>query len=107
LAKLETLANSNALPISRVCMTIEADQSIGIYEIPPDELPADWLIKPYSTALRKLTDDFINSGKLLMKVPSAQCYREFNYLINVRHESFHRSVQLISIVDEPFDPRLK
>jgi RES domain-containing protein len=107
LAKLETLANSNGLPISRVCMTIEADDAEGIFEIPSEELPVDWLMKPYSTVLRRLTDGFISSGKLLMRVPSAQSYREFNYLINVRHGAFHRSVQLISTVDEPFDPRLK
>ena len=42
-----------------------------------------------------------------MQVPSAQSYREHNFLINVRHPDFRKTVKLLDVAEEPFDRRLK
>ena len=107
LAKLEILANENNLPIKRVCMTIEVSDSNDILEIDVDALPENWMSKPYPVPLVNFTSQFLSSGKLLMRVPSAQSYREYNILINVRHPKFYEKVKLLDVSEEPFDPRLR
>ena len=107
LAKLEILANENNLPINRVCMKIEVQEGVDIFELTSDKLPFDWMDKPYPSELVKFTSEFLNSNCLLMTVPSAQSYNEYNYLINVRHKDFHEKVKLIGVYEEPFDTRLK
>ncbi|MFT6865440.1 MAG: RES domain-containing protein [Cyclobacteriaceae bacterium] len=107
LAKLEILANVSTLPLRRVCMTIEVSGNSEILEIEHEDLPVDWMRKPYPANLVSFTKFFLNSGCLLMKVPSAQSISEFNYLINVRHKQFHEQVKLVHVSAEPFDPRLK
>jgi len=107
LAKLEILANESQLPIKRVCMAIEVDEREGIFQIDREELPPNWMQKFYPEELRLYTTDFLRSGKLLMQVPSAQSYREDNFLINVRHARFHHAVRLLWVDEEPFDARLK
>jgi RES domain-containing protein len=107
LAKLEILANENNLPIKRVCMTIEVSNSTDIFEIDINALPENWMSKPYPVPLVNFTSQFLASGKLLMRVPSAQSHREYNILINVRHPIFYEKVKLLDVSEEPFDPRLR
>ncbi|MCK5277162.1 MAG: RES family NAD+ phosphorylase [Cyclobacteriaceae bacterium] len=107
LAKLEILANENNLPIKRVCMTIEVSDSADVFEIDVDALPENWMSKPYPVQLVNYTSQFLTSGNLLMRVPSAQSYREQNFLINVRHPKFNDSVKLSDVSEEPFDSRLR
>ncbi|MFT5640951.1 MAG: RES domain-containing protein [Cyclobacteriaceae bacterium] len=106
LAKLEILANENRLVNDRICMTIEVDEEAEIYSIKKDSLPNDWMNKPYPTFLSQETKRFLASDQLLCEVPSAQSYRENNFLINVRHPSFYKLVKLIDVRPEPFDERL-
>lgn len=107
LAKLEILANESQLPVQRVCMTLLVDDAATIWEVRPDELPDNWFEKPYPAQLSQLTAAFLRSNHLLMRIPSAQSYREYNYLIHVRHRQFHQWVELLEVRPEPFDPRLK
>lgn len=107
LAKLEILANENNLPIKRVCMTIEVPDTKDLFEIATDGMPENWMSKPYPVPLINFTSQFLASGKLLMRVPSAQSYRENNILINVRHPKFYENVKLLDVSEEPFDPRLR
>ena len=107
LAKLEILANESSLPVKRVCMTLEIAEKADIYEITSKDLPENWMVRPYPAILTDFTKQFINSGRQLMQVPSAQSYREQNYLINVRHPDFHKQVKLLDVAEEPFDSRLK
>ena len=107
LAKLEILANENNLPIKRVCMTIEVSDSNDIIEMDVDALSENWMSKPYPVSLVNFTSQFLSSEKLLMRVPSAQSYRENNILINVRHPKFYEKVKLLDISEEPFDSRLR
>lgn len=107
LAKLEILANENNLPIKRVCMVIEVSDKAGIYKIEGKDLPGNWMFMPYPTELVKYTVQFLDSDYLLMRIPSAQSIREYNYLLNVRHPDFHQLVKLKEVFEEPFDVRLK
>ncbi|MCK5209929.1 MAG: hypothetical protein KAQ79_17970, partial [Cyclobacteriaceae bacterium] len=70
-------------------------------------LPENWMSKPYPVQLVNYTSQFLTSGNLLMRVPSAQSYREQNFLINVRHPKFNDSVKLSDVSEEPFDSRLR
>jgi len=106
LAKLEILANENHLPLKRVCITIEVPDNAGIYEVRNHQLPLNWMDKPYPNELVNHTENFLKLSKMIMKIPSAQSYREYNYLINVRHPDFHTKVKLLDISEEPFDSRL-
>ena len=106
LAKLEILANENNLPLKRVCMTIEVSDATDIFDIATEDLPEYWMSKPYPVSLVNFTSQFLASGKLLMRVPSAQSYREYNILINVRHPKFYEKVKLLGVSEEPFDSRL-
>jgi RES domain-containing protein len=107
LAKLEILANTNGLPVAMCCMAIEVPDGAKVLEIKRHELPENWMQKPYSENLNKFTKDFLHSDALLMRVPSAQSYRESNMLINVSHPQFGKLVKLMEVWDEPFDGRLK
>ena len=107
LAKLEILANENNLPLERVCMTIEVTETAKVFEFENNELPKNWMDQPYPSSLSQITSRFINSDMILMKVPSAQCLREYNYLISVRHADFNELVKLLDVSEEPFDPRLR
>ncbi len=107
LAKLEILANETNLPIKRVCVTIEVPDTVDVYNISRKKLPFNWMSKPYPSALIALTTDFLKKGKLIMQVPSAQSYTEYNYLLNVRHPEFYQLVKVLDVADESFDSRLK
>ncbi|RLD20697.1 MAG: hypothetical protein DRI71_10020 [Bacteroidetes bacterium] len=107
LAKLEILANESNLPVKRVCMTIEIAEKVDVFEVTQKDLPANWMEKPSPGSLIDYTKQFIESGSILMQVPSAQSYREQNYLINVRHPEFQKKVRLLDVSAEPFDIRLK
>ena len=88
-------------------MTIEISEKAEVFELTQKELPENWMEKPYPGTLIDYTKQFIESGRQLMQVPSAQSYREYNFLINVRHADFHKQVKLIDVAEEPFDNRLK
>jgi hypothetical protein len=105
LAKLEILANETRWVNERVCLTIEISGSFEIFKIKMDDLDSQCAKKPYPPSLHHETKDFLPSGLLLCRVPSAQSYREYNFLINVRQTEFHEKVKLTSVDPEPFDTR--
>lgn len=107
LAKLEILANENNLPIKRVCMAIEVSDEAEVFEIDVASLPKNWIAKPYPSQLVNYTSQFLASDNLLMQIPSAQSFREHNYLINVRHPDFFHLVKKLDVFVESFDDRLK
>jgi RES domain-containing protein len=97
LAKLEILANENNVPLKRVCMTLEVPDTFELFEVLPKDLPIGWMEKPSPVKLLNFTQQFFDSGKLMMQVPSAQSYRESNFIINVRHKDFHTKVKLLDV----------
>lgn len=108
LCKLEVLANSGNLPISRVIMSIKIADNAPIYELAEDLMPTLWYDFPYPDVLSEITGEFIKDNSYVaMKVPSAQSKREFNFLLNPAHEGFSKLVKVISKEPESFDSRLK
>ncbi|MEM6642039.1 MAG: RES family NAD+ phosphorylase [Bacteroidota bacterium] len=107
LAKLEILANEPLVPVERVSVIIEIPDDEKAFEVPLEILPENWHKIPYPKVLTSYTQQFLSEGWLVMKVPSAQCFTEFNYLLNVRHPRFNSDVKVQSINPEPFDSRLK
>lgn len=79
-------------------LVLAVDQSI---------LPPDWFEYPAPPVLRRIGDQWANSGdSVVLAVPSALVRQEHNYLINPGHPDFDR----ISIGDpETFriDPRIR
>lgn len=107
LAKLEILANESNLPVKRVCMEIEVSNEVEVFTVEVNDLPDNWVAKPYPTDLVKFTEEFIKSGCLIMRIPSALSQREYNYILNVRHPNFHELVKLNEVFEEAFDTRLR
>lgn len=108
LCKLEVLANSGNLPISRVVITVEIADNAPVYELTDDLMPALWYDVPYPDVLSEITGEFIKDNSYVaMKVPSAQSKREFNFLLNPAHEEFSKLVKVVSKEPESFDNRLK
>ena len=107
LAKLETLANNRTGLGRRVVFEIEVLEGIPIREIELDDLPANWYEVPYPPELHQLTEDFLKSrNEVIMRVPSAQSFSEYNYLLNSIYPDFHHFIRRKSISDERFDKRL-
>ncbi len=108
LAKLETIANDNNLPIKRVVMTISILDDALVTAIDRRKLPDNWNSKPYPPELALFTQHFLEDKiYLILKVPSAQSFREYNYLINVEHPEFNKWVKLTDTSPEYFDHRLE
>ena len=108
LAKLETIANDNNLPIKRVVMTLSVSADALVTEVDKSKLPDYWNKKPYPQELAAFTQEFLKAKiYLMLKVPSAQSFRENNYLINVEHPGFNTWVKLTDTSPEYFDYRLK
>jgi len=108
LCKLEILANSGNLPISRVVISLEVADNAPVYELPEELMPPFWWGVPYPEVLSEITGEFLKDNTYAaMKVASAQSNREFNYLLNPSHPEFTNYVKVISTLPENFDPRLK
>lgn len=108
LCKLEVLANSGNLPISRVIVSIEIADDAPIYDLVEDLMPPFWWGIPYLDLLSDITGEFLKDNSYVaMKVPSAQSRREYNYLLNPSHAEFSKFVKVLSTTSENFDTRLK
>lgn len=107
LAKLEVLAHSPILPVGRSLVTVSLPDNPSILLVDQADLPIGWQNWPYLDELADLTERFILDRKFwIMRVPSAQSPKEYNYLLNPLHPE-HQTLKLVSIEPHPFDPRLK
>lgn len=107
LAKLEVLANSPGLPTGRVLVTVELPDTPSMITITPPNLPVGWQNWPYLDELADMAANWIQEGKFwIMRVPSAQSFSEYNYLLNPLHPD-HQTLKIVSIEPHPFDLRLK
>jgi RES domain-containing protein len=106
LAVLENIVhiqNPAILPTFKA-ITIEIPDSFREYST--NDFPKNWINQNAFEELRKLTDNFIESGKFLaMKVPSAVIEMEYNFLINPQHFLF-KEVKIINQQEFSFDQRL-
>ncbi len=107
LAKLEVLANSPGLPTGRALITVELPDSSSMRQVELTDLPPDWYKWPYLDELADIAEQWIRERKYwIMRVPTAQSFSEYNYLLNPLHPE-HQSLKIISIEPHPFDSRLK
>lgn len=107
LAKLEVLANSAILPKNQVLVTLEIPDSFSVKTIETTDLPTNWWEFPYPDSLADISNDWINEAKFwIMKVPSAQAFGEYNYLLNPQHPK-HSKLKILSVEKIIFDKRQK
>ncbi|MGM9510087.1 RES family NAD+ phosphorylase [Larkinella sp. GY13] len=107
LAMLETLANSEILPINVSLVTVELPEMASIRQTRLEDLPSDWRNIPYEETLADITERWITEMKFwAMRVPSAHSPTEFNYLLNPLHPE-HKTLEVVSIQPISFDRRLK
>ncbi len=87
-----------------LAITIEIPDSFKAYST--NDFSDNWRSQDAFENLRRLTDDFVESGEFLaMKVPSAVIDVEFNFLINPQHSLF-KEVKIINQQEFSFDQRL-
>lgn len=88
LSVLEVIANLSADKINLGLYVAEIDfpdkHSIQLVE----DLPINWNTYPYTYQTVKLGTQFLKSGELCLKVPSAIVTTEFNYILNPSHGDF-------------------
>lgn len=95
LAVLEVIANLSAEKIDTGLYVVELNFPDDLAVTVPDHLPEHWNAYPYVGETVKLGSQFLKSGGLCLKVPSALVSTEYNYILNPNHESFDQ----IKIVD--------
>ena len=89
-------------------MTLSVSADALVTEVDKSKLPDNWNRKPYPQELASFTHEFLDAKiYLMLKVPSAQSFREYNYLINVEHPGFNKWVKLTDTSPEYFNFRLK
>jgi RES domain-containing protein len=106
LAILENLVHLNPPVLFRyVCIRIEFDDSLA-GKIVPTALPRDWWIQPPPSSAQKIGYDWIRSGKsVVLAVPSAIVWSEWNFLLNPAHPDF-KNIRIGKPEPFIFDSRL-
>lgn len=107
LAALEVLANiGTMLDSKKLTLTVYEVPDHSVQTIKIDQLPQNWSGYPSLEDLKKIGDEFVKKGDfLLLKVPSAIIFDEFNYLMNVGH-ALAQKVKLVEVKLFSFDQRL-
>jgi RES domain-containing protein len=94
------------LPKDYHLITIKIPDGIKIYEILPNELPADWDSIPHSGKTQLLGDAFVKKNEFaVMKAPSAVVQGDSNYLINPNHKDAGK-IQILNVEPFIFDQRM-
>jgi RES domain-containing protein len=92
LATLEVAVHldiSEDLPSDRIYVEIEIPDHLGVQELQPAYLPADWDAIPPGNATKRIGDEFLTRMETaVLKVPSSIVPGEFNYLLNPLHPDF-------------------
>ncbi|ANI88419.1 RES superfamily protein [Arachidicoccus ginsenosidimutans] len=94
------------LPTDYYMITIEIPDNISFKEIKIASLPDNWNEIPYGSATQEVGNKFIQENKyLVLKVPSAVVFGDFNFLINPHHKDFSR-IRIKRMEEFSFDKRL-
>ncbi|HEX5155524.1 MAG TPA: RES family NAD+ phosphorylase [Parafilimonas sp.] len=108
LAALEVLVHvdETELPPNLFIMTIDISEQSPVYEMPDDQLPADWRI-PGNLALQIIGDQiFRENNYLAIKARSAVLPQEYNYILNPLFPGFYELVKITEVFDYEIDKRL-
>jgi RES domain-containing protein len=107
LALLEVLAHATVLPTGLVMVTIRLPAGASMERKEISELPIGWDARPPTAVSQRMGDIFLSTGKMLaLRVPSVIVRPEDNILINPFY-SQARHIEIVSVEDQPVDPRLK
>lgn len=92
LATLETVVNlsSGKLDMGLMCVELKFPGTLPIKVIDEKVLPKNWNSYPYIPETVQMGSDFLRSDGLCLKVPSAIIPSEYNYLLNPKHQDFHK-----------------
>lgn len=94
------------MPTDYKMMCIEIPNDLKIKILKAKDLPTSWNALPHNNKSQEIGDDFIMQNEaVILKVPSAVVYGDFNYLINPYHKDF-KSIKIKSVDDFPIDQRL-
>ena len=108
LAALEILvhAGREMLPPDLVQIELQLPDRMKIRKIDIRSLPRNWRSYPSPSALRKLGDDWLESGSTpILRVPSAVIAEECNLILNPAHADICL-VKVLSKKKFSYDPRL-
>ncbi|HEX7003844.1 MAG TPA: RES family NAD+ phosphorylase [Trueperaceae bacterium] len=107
LAMLEVLANAEtfaALKDRFIVRTMISDELV--YELPDQDLPADWRVYPIPSSTRDLGESWLLDGVYpALSVPSAVMPLQRNILLNSEHEELG-DIEVSDVVPLDFDIRL-
>ena len=109
LATVEYLVHISlaVLPADLCIAEIALPDESETYEVPIEELPANWTGYPPPSSLKEIGEDWVlKSRYLLLRVPSAVVRGERNILMNPRHE-LAKNVAIVSIMPVEIDVRLR
>ena len=94
------------MPLEYYMAAIEIPGDADIQQIKIAELPAKWNSNPIIKATQYIGDDFLKNGKhLVLQVPSASVFGDFNFVINPAHPDF-KTIKIKSTEPFEFDSRL-
>lgn len=104
---LEVLVHTPRRPEGRSLVTVEVPDNASVMTLEPDVLPKNWRAFPYRDELADMAERWMAEEKTwLLRIPSAPCPAEFNYLLNPAHRE-HSSLRIVGIEPYTFDERLK
>lgn len=91
LAMLEVIANLSGNHLNHTGLyVVELELPNHLPVATLDELPKHWNAFPYTAASVNAGNDFIQSGQLCLRVPSAIVPTEYNYLLNPLSDLFNK-----------------
>jgi len=104
LAALEVIANLPGDKLNNLyCVELDFPDHLPVDT--PGKLPNNWNQFPFSSKTAEIGTNFIRSGGLCLRVPSAIIPTEFNYLLNPLHDAY-REVKFLDARPMLFDQRL-
>jgi RES domain-containing protein len=110
LSTLELIVHRNSIaPLDnyKVMVISIPDFDFLTKQIPIKVLPGNWRTLSAYPELQQIGTDWYESREtLVLKVPSAVIYYEFNFIINFEHPDFKNHIRLIRTEDYYWDDRL-
>ncbi|MEO9475732.1 MAG: RES family NAD+ phosphorylase [Cyclobacteriaceae bacterium] len=105
LAVLEVIAHLSAdkIDVGLAIAELQFPEDLTINKI--EEMPDGWNAYPYTGSTVSYGTEFLKSGGLCLRIPSAIVPTEYNYLLNPLHEDFHK-IKLVDTRPLMLDKRL-
>ena len=110
LSTLELIVHKNSINPEftyKVMIISIADEENLFTSVLQADLPGNWRSMSSYPALQQIGSKWYrNNQSLVLKVPSAIIFNEYNYLINTKHPDYNEKVSLVRTEDYFWDERL-